>query len=106
MKHVLVMAQTDPRSSGDHREEADRDGNDAPSEDCFRCVLRDVGLEGADDEEDEPCDTGGGASRVNATDMLQETSPEDAHPERGPLERDVRKMLWAQYVTKVPFGRS
>ena len=84
--HVLVMAQTDPRSSGDHREEADRDGDDAPSEDGFWCVLCDVGLEGADDEEDEPCDTGCGASRVDATDVLQETSPEDAHPERGPLE--------------------
>ena len=103
--HVLVMAQTDPRSSGDHREEADRDGDDAPSEDCFRCVLRDVGLEGADDEEDEPCDTGGGASGVDTADVLQETSPEDAHPERGPLEQTVRKMLCVQYVKKVPFGR-
>ena len=83
--HVLVMAQTDPRSGGDHREEADRDGDDAPSEYSFRCVLRDVGLEGADNEEDEPCDTGGGAAGVDTADVLEEACPEDTHPKRGPL---------------------
>lgn len=43
-------------------------------------------LEGADDGVDEPGDTRDSASRVDTTEMLQETSQEDAPPQRGPLQ--------------------
>ena len=83
--HVLVVICANPGSSGYHREEANGDRDDAPSEHDLRCVLHDVRLERADDEEDKPCDTGGGTAGVDTTDMLEEACPEDTHPERGPL---------------------
>ena len=83
--HVLVVICADPGSSGYHREEANGDRDDAPSEHDLRCVLHDVRLERADDEEDEPRDTGSGTAGVDTTDMLEEACPEDTHPERGPL---------------------
>ena len=83
--HVLVMICTNPGSGGDHCDEANGDRDDTPSEHNLWRVLHDVSLERADDEEDEPCDTGGGAAGVDTTDVLKEACPEDTHPEWSPL---------------------
>ena len=52
------MVRANPRCSREHCNEASRHGDDAPSKDDLRDVLRDVVLEVTDDDEDEPRDAG------------------------------------------------
>jgi hypothetical protein len=68
-----VVVSADPRSSSHHRNNYDHQGNDTPRENHLGSVLCDVALESTDDQEDEPGNTRGSASRVNATDLLNET---------------------------------
>ena len=81
-----MVVSTDPGSSGDHGHDSDDNGDNTPAEDDFWCVVRHMVLEGAHDGVDEPGDTRDGASRVNTTEMLQETSQEHTPPQRGPLQ--------------------
>lgn len=58
-------------------------------------------LEGADDGVDEPSNTGDGASRVDTTEMLQETSQEDTPPQRGPLQKQGEmRQLCSSYLVR------
>ena len=101
------MVCANPRCSGHHRQSTDRHGDDTPSKNDLGGVFHDVVLEGADDEEDEPGDTGCRTARVDTTDVLQETCPEDAHPERSPLEMRCQLASCAKCGERnVPFGRS
>ena len=79
------MIGANPGCRGDHGDDCDDNANNTPSKSHLRCVLLDVVLERADHSEDEPGDTRRGTARVNTTDVLNETGPEDAHPQRRPL---------------------
>ena len=46
-------------------------------------------LEGADGEEEEPSNTASSTTRVNTTNVLNETGQEDAPPKRSPLENGL-----------------
>ena len=83
----LVVVRADPGRGGEHRDARGADGDHAPAEDDLRDVFRDVVLEVAHDDEDEPRDARCRAAGVDAADVLQERGPEDPHPERRPLQR-------------------
>ena len=74
------MINPNPRSSGDHGNDGHHDADNTPSKDDLRRVLLNVMLKGTDYSEDKPGNAGSSASRVNATDVLEETSPEYTHP--------------------------
>ena len=80
-----MVVSANPRCRSNHGDNCDNDTNDAPGERDLRSVLLNMVLEGADHCEDEPGNTGGCTAGVDATDVLNETSPEDAHPQRCPL---------------------
>lgn len=107
------MVCTNPGSSGNHGHNSDDDAEHTPREDRSGSVVDGTVLECADDGVDEPCDTGGGTSRVNTAEMLEETSQEDADGKRSPLCQTrcvsvvVGNMREQQMrnVGHVPFGR-
>ena len=89
-----MVVGTNPWHSSEHDHIHDNQGDDTPREDDRRRVHRDMVLEGADDEEEEPGDTSSGAAGVDTTNVLDEAGKEDAPPEGSPLHIDVSMMLW------------
>lgn len=81
------MVGPNPGRSSNHGDHGDDDTKDTPGEDGGRSVLDMTVLEGANDGVDEPGDTGGGAARVDASEVLQETGQEDTNGQRRPLWR-------------------
>lgn len=69
----LVMVRPDPRSSGNHGHDCDDHRNNAPREYDLGCMFRNMVLECANNNVDEPGNAGCGAAGVDASEMLQET---------------------------------
>ena len=89
-----MVVRPNPWCGGTHSDNGYNNSQDTPCEDYFWCVFRDMVLEGADDEEEEPGDTSSGAAGVDTTNVLDEAGKEDAPPEGSPLHIDVSMMLW------------
>ena len=81
---MVVFANPWGRSKHDHV--GHHEGDNTPSEDDRRGVLGNMVLEGPNDEEEEPSNAAGSATRVDTTDVLNEAGKEDAPPERSPLQ--------------------
>lgn len=90
--HVLVVEVTDPWGGCYHGDASEGDGDDAPCEQDLGRVFCDVMLEISHNSEDEPCDTRGSRSGVDAADVLQKSGPPDPEPERRPLEAISSKL--------------
>lgn len=84
--YSLMVVMADPWCRSNKNNDDDDECDDAPCKDDLRRMLHHTILEGADNDKDEPCNTGGRAARVNATDMLDEARQEYSPPERGPLQ--------------------
>lgn len=87
------MVGANPGRSSNHGDHSNDDTENTPGEDGGRSVLDMTVLEGANDGVDEPGDTGGGAARVDASKMLQETGQEDTNGKRGPLCRRQMSLM-------------
>lgn len=79
-KDVLVVVGADPWGRSKHSYYCHNHTDDAPREYDLRSMPCDVMLEGSDNSEDEPGNTGCGTSRVNTANVLQKARPEYAHP--------------------------
>ena len=84
-RYSLVVVSTNPGSRSNHCDDDNDEGDDTPCEDYGRSMLGDMVLEGPNDQEYEPSDAGRGASRVNTTELLNETCQEDTQPQWRPL---------------------
>ena len=85
-----MVVGTNPWHSSEHDHIHDNQGDDTPREDDRRRVHRDMVLEGADDEEEEPGDTGSGAAGVDTTNVLNEAGKEDENAEHLVLQATLR----------------
>ena len=79
-----------PQGGGDHSYDCHHDADNALGKYNLGSVLRDVMVEGSDYSEDEPGNAGGSTPRMNTPNMLQETGPEDTHPQGRPLRNSIR----------------
>ena len=77
--------RTNPRGGSSHGYATSAYCDDTPTENDLRDVLRDVVLEVANDDEDEPSNARDCGTGVDASNVLQECSPPNAYPEWCPL---------------------
>lgn len=67
-----MVVSTDPRGSSHHGDNTDYNCDNTPGQSDRRSMQRHMVLEGSDDDEDKPGDTGSSAAGVNATNVLDE----------------------------------
>ena len=88
-----MVVRTDPGCRSDHRHPDHDQRDNTPGQDDRGSMLGEPVLEGADDEEEEPSNSTGGATRVDTTNVLDEAGKEDAPPEGSPLHIGISMLL-------------
>lgn len=80
-----MMVRADPWRGCGHGDGCENNSDNTPCEDDSGSVLGDMVLESAHDDPDEPGEARDGTSRVDTTNVLDKSSPENSDPQGRPL---------------------